>query len=212
MKILTMPVGAFQTNCYLVWDESTHEGVVIDPGYDARGILMKAAKEGIQLRYILLTHGHVDHVTAAQEIREKTGAQTVIGQGDAHYLIENETDGLGMYYPTSYPNTAPDRTVQEGDVIRVTDQLQFRVLETPGHTAGGVCFLCGEVLFSGDTLFAGSCGRTDLSTGSFPEILRSLKRLAELEGDYRVLSGHGEETTLAWERRYNPYIREAMSC
>lgn len=210
MQIKSFPVGAFGTNCYVVWEEESKQGVVIDPGYDAQRIQMVLAAHQVQCRYILLTHGHIDHITGAQELKQQTGALTVIGVKDAHYMTEEQDREFRAYYATNYKNTAPDRTVKEGDELEV-GALRFRVMETPGHTPGGVCYLCGEYLFCGDTLFQGSCGRTDLEGGSWPDILRSLARLSRLPGNLFVMSGHGPSSTIERERQYNPYVREALA-
>lgn len=210
MQIKSFPVGAFCTNCYVVWDEESKRGVVIDPGYDAQRIQMVLAAHQVQCQYILLTHGHIDHITGAQELKEKTGALTVIGVKDAHYMTEEQDREFRAYYVTNYKNTAPDMTVKEGDELEV-GALHFRVLETPGHTPGGVCYLCGDYLFCGDTLFQGSCGRTDLEGGNWPEILRSLARLSRLPGNLFVMSGHGPSSTIEREQKYNPFIQEALA-
>lgn len=194
MNYFTLPLGDYQTNTYLVYDEEKN-CAVIDPGYEAETIWKKAEQEGLKIKAILLTHGHFDHVGAVKSLAQKAACPVWIHAQELK-LPPYLTAGA-LYYTDLYSDV--------GSILNV-DGLRFRILETPGHTMGSVCLVCGEVIFSGDTLFAGSCGRTDLG-GSTAMILDSLKRLAALPGDYTVCPGHGGETTLNYERRYNPYLR-----
>ena len=194
MNILTMPVGAYQTNCYMVYGEGDR-CVLIDPGYDANALLEQVGAKGKQLEAILLTHGHFDHVGAVRDIVAETDCKVYICDKE---LVLPETFTAGKLYYT--------HTYGEGDTVTVAG-LPFQVLHTPGHTPGSVCLLCGGVMFAGDTLFAGSCGRTDLPGGDWETIRKSLGRLAALPADYRVFPGHGENTTLDFEKKTNPYLR-----
>lgn len=193
MKIFTMPLGDYQTNCYLVWDEEKN-CAVIDPGYEAARILAKLREEGLTLRAVLLTHGHFDHVGAVKALAEKTGASVWLNEKELN-LPPFLTAG-SLYYTDGYA---------EGDLVAV-GALNFSVLETPGHTKGSVCLRCGDALFTGDTLFAGSCGRTDLG-GSWQEMEQSLRRLRQISENLQVFPGHGPASTLDAERRSNPYFR-----
>ena len=190
-----MPLGDYQTNCYLVWADGSDTCAVIDPGYESGRVLERAKQLGKSIQTILLTHGHFDHVGAVKEIAEATGCQVYIGSEELS-MPEYMTAGA-LYYTDLY---APGGVVTAGGVA-------FQVMHTPGHTPGSVCLVARDSIFSGDTLFAGSCGRTDFPGGSWNQIQNSLKQLAGLEKNYAVFPGHGESTTLDKERMYNPYMR-----
>lgn len=194
MKIYTLPLGQLQTNCYLVADG---DGVaaVIDPAAEPERILQTARESSLTIRAILLTHGHFDHVGAIAGLTQALHCPVWMHENELT-LPEYLTDGP-LYYTDGYG---------EGDTVTV-GKLNFTVLHTPGHTPGSVCLRCEDALFTGDTLFAGSCGRTDFSGGSGSEMCRSLRRLAQLPGDLAVYPGHGEATTLEREKRENPYLR-----
>lgn len=194
MNVKKLALGAYQTNCYLLWEGD--KAVVIDPGYEPDTILRALETLGMDLSAILLTHGHFDHVGAVKELVAETGCEVYIHAAEAT-LPPMMTAGE-LYFT---------RTYAEGDTITPVPGMELRVLHTPGHTPGSVCLLWGDQMFSGDTLFAGSCGRVDLPGGNPRQMLESLRRLASLEADYRVHPGHGESTTLAEEKRYNPYLR-----
>ena len=195
MKMFQMALGAYQTNCYLVWDEASDACVVIDPGYEPERVMAQAGKLGKRIAAILLTHGHFDHVGGVRLIAAETDCKVYICEKDLS-MPEQMTAGP-LYYTNTYG---------EGDVVQEAG-LALRVLHTPGHTPGSVCLTVGDTMFSGDTLFQGSCGRTDFPGGSWAQIYQSLKRLAALSDDYHVYPGHGPATTLAEERMYNPYMR-----
>lgn len=194
MKIDTLVLGQLQTNCYLVADEDG-AAVVIDPAAAPELILQTAREKGLQIRAVFLTHGHFDHVGGVRDVAEALRCPVWMHENELT-LPEYLTDGK-LYYTDGY---------DEGDTVTV-GKLTFTVLHTPGHTPGSVCLRCGTALFSGDTLFAGSCGRTDFSGGSGAEMCKSLRRLAEIPDNLAVYPGHGEETTLAREREENPYFR-----
>ena len=194
MKIHTLVLGDYQVNCYLVADKAG-QAVIIDPGYEPRRILKAVKDLSLEVKSIFLTHGHFDHIGAVKALAQELDCPVYIHPKEAT-LPPYLTQGL-LYSTDEYVS---------GDVISV-GALSFRVIETPGHTNGSVCLLCGDCLFTGDTLFAGSCGRTDLG-GSMLDMLASLKGLAALEGNYRVLPGHGPESDLDYERKTNPYIHQ----
>ena len=202
MNIKTLPVGQLETNCYVVVNEQRLECVVIDPGDESNTILDYIEENKLKCCAILLTHGHYDHVGAVKEIMEQTGCEMYINPRDEGY--EPGMSGMKFKMPEG------GKYYDEGDVITAAG-LEFKVLATPGHTPGGVCLICGNALFTGDTLFRGSCGRTDLPGGSMRMEMASLKRLCTLPGDYEVYPGHMDSSTLERERRFNHYCREAMA-
>ena len=201
MLIKTIPVGQLETNCYVVTDEDTLECAVIDPGDESNTILDYLESNHLRCRAILLTHGHYDHVGAVDAVAEETGA----------IVYMNERDDARRASDGHLPYTLKEngRSYDEGDVV-VVGGLRFEVLATPGHTPGGVTLKCGDALFTGDTLFKGSCGRTDLPGGDLEEELASLRRICELPGDYEVCPGHMDSSTLERERAFNYYCRAAM--
>lgn len=194
-NIETLVLGDYEVNCYLVWGEGSESCVVIDPGYDEDIILAAARKAGKRIEAILLTHGHFDHVGAVRQVFSQTDCDIYLCPADCK-MPEQMTAGP-LCYTHSY---------QEGDVLTLAG-CTFRVLHTPGHTPGSVCLICDNCLFSGDTLFAGSCGRTDFPLGSWTDMMDSLDRLRHLDTDYTVYPGHAEATTLFHEVKYNPYLR-----
>lgn len=198
MKIITLPLGALETNCYVVYDEASKACALIDPGAMPQNIVDTLTKNGLALRLMLLTHAHFDHTGALRALHESFPDVPI------YVSVQDTDETLNM----SHGNLVYTETFLDGDEISMPP-LTFRVLATPGHTRGSSCFLCEDTIFSGDTLFEGCCGRTDLPGGDGAQMMVSLKRLAELPGDYRVLPGHGEATTLERERRTNYYMREA---
>ncbi len=201
MNIKTIPVGQLETNCYVVINEEALECVVIDPGDESNTIMDYIESSKLKCRAIMLTHGHFDHVGAVAEIAAETGCTVYINRRDEGYRVGMS----GMLF------RLPDggKTYDDGDVITEAG-LTFRVLATPGHTPGGVSLICENALFTGDTLFRGSCGRTDLPGGDMKAEMESLKKLCALPGDYEVYPGHMDCSTLERERRFNHYCREAM--
>lgn len=197
-NIYPMTLGDYETNCYIVWGEDAAECVVIDPGYEPERVLAQVKRLGKTLRAILLTHGHFDHVGGVKTIAAETGCDVYLSIRELT-MPPQLTAGKLLY-------TQP---YGQGDTLTLAG-MTFQVLPTPGHTPGSVCLMTGDVLFSGDTLFAGSCGRTDLPGGSWEAILDSLRLLGSLSGDYTVYPGHGEHTKLSYERQYNPYMKGVL--
>lgn len=188
----TLPLGAYQTNCYILKNEG--KALVIDPGYEPETVLAYLRRENLTLEAILLTHGHFDHVGAVKQLAAQTQCKIYIHPAEDS-MPTMLTAGKLLY----------THTYDEGDVLELAG-LSLRVLHTPGHTPGSVCLLCQDVLFSGDTLSAGSCGRTDLPGGDWATIQNSLRRLAAIDGDLTVCPGHGEASTLSREKATNPYL------
>ena len=201
-KIDVLPLGAYQTNCYIVWAAGSDRCAVIDPGYDAQTILARLGELALTLDTILLTHGHFDHVGAVETLVNATGCKLFMSQSDYTQRKNPINDYL---YPLHDKNFCEVSFCEEGEMISVGG-LNFSVMETPGHTWGSVCYLCEDAMFCGDTLFAGSCGRTDLPGGDRVTMLNSLERLSQMDTDYRVFPGHGESSTLSHEQKTNPYM------
>ena len=193
------------TNCYVVGCEETKKGIVIDPGDEVDRILLEAAEERLSIEYIINTHGHFDHVGGNSRIKAATGAELMIHPLDAPMLtrISVEAAAWGLHADNSPP---PDRLLTDGDTISF-GKLTFTVIHTPGHTPGGISFHSDGNVFVGDTLFAGSVGRTDFPGGDFDTLKASIqKRLFTLEDSVRVWPGHNQETTIGREKRMNPFV------
>lgn len=200
MHIKTLTVGPIEENCYVVSDEKTRECAVIDPGDEAGRILDYIEDEKLTVRCILLTHAHFDHVGAVAEIMDETGCELYMNAKDNGVCIGSGEEAY----------SAPEGTkfYSDGDKISV-GELLFRVIETPGHTPGSVCLICGDAMFTGDTLFRDSCGRTDFAAGNSDDMMASLRRLARLPGNFEVFPGHMFSTSLDRERRYNYFMAMA---
>ena len=208
MQVNVLQLGMIGTNCYLFWDEDTKLCAVVDPGDDGDQVAKQIDKQGLTPVAILLTHSHFDHILGIPGLRERW-PELPIYCHPADVDKEKKTERLfGATYPAigSFDNLI---TYVEGDTVQV-GPITVEVLETPGHTPGSVVLKAGEVLFTGDTLFRGSIGRTDLPGGNYMQIMASLKRLAELEGDFHVCPGHEGLSTLNAERKGNYYMAQAL--
>lgn len=203
LQIDALTLGDYQTNTYIVHSRTSKTCCIIDPGYQADAILKQVAALGLTVDAILLTHGHFDHVGAVEEIVEKTGCALWMAEADWRKPIDPMTT---YFYPLANCDFTDVQFCREGQII-AAGGLKFQVIETPGHTQGSVCYLCNGVLFSGDTLFAGSCGRTDLPGGDARALRASLNHLADSLEDCVVCPGHGTSTTLAKESSTNPFMR-----
>jgi len=208
MKIINIVTGPYQTNVYILIndDNSTEKkpAAVIDPGGGAAEILGAIQKYNLDARYILLTHAHFDHTCAIDEVAEKTGAKLLMHESDAVMLADNENNGGSRIQIKNTIKTRPE-FISNGEVITLGG-LAIQVLHTPGHSPGSVCYIAGNVMFSGDTLFAGAIGRTDFPYSDHAKMLESLKKISSLTGEYTVYPGHDEKTTLSREKRYNHYL------
>jgi glyoxylase-like metal-dependent hydrolase (beta-lactamase superfamily II) len=210
MFIDTLTVGQLQENSYVVACEETQEAVIIDPGAEAQRIYRVVTFHGFTLKYVINTHGHVDHIGGVAEIIEKTGVPFLMHKEDMYLLDGLADDPLQAYLQVPQPPT-PSTFLSDGDLISV-GKLEFQVIHTPGHTPGSVCFLTGNTLFSGDTLFANSIGRADLPGGNHEQLISSIhERLLPLDEHIRVYPGHGNVTTIGNERRFNPFLSHTVS-
>ena len=199
MRIDEITVGPVETRCYILSREDGDRCIVIDPGDEAARV--RKAAGGKTIEAILLTHGHFDHVGALRAVQEETGAAVYMNRRDDARFSTDEHMRFIM--------EQDDHNYDEGDVVEAAG-LRFFVMATPGHTPGGVTLRCEDALFTGDTLFKGSCGRTDLPGGDMEQELRSIRRICELPGDYEVYPGHMDSTTLERERNFNYYCRMAL--
>lgn len=209
MKVIMVFLGHVNTNCYIVIDEKSREAVVIDPGEYTQKLIDTIDEKEIDVKYILLTHGHFDHILGVPYLKEKTGAQVMIHQNDATCLGDEKESLMYGISPGLQVPLKPDKVFGDGDRISFGD-VTFEVMFTPGHTKGSVCFICEEerCIFTGDTMFYRTYGRTDLPGGDDEEMLMSLYRLYALRGDYTIYPGHGIMTTLEKERKNNRYMRK----
>ncbi len=204
IKTECIPVGQLSTNCYLLTDEQSGRTAVVDPGVYTPAL--RKALENKNPDFILLTHGHYDHIGGVNEIVRETRAQVVIGKKEEPFLSDN-TLNLSVYLSGApLDKIKADITLCGGESIMLGN-TRLTFMETPGHTVGSGCYIFDDCIISGDTLFCKSIGRTDMATGSISCMYRSLERLKALEGDYRVFPGHGPITTLDCERAENPYMR-----
>ena len=201
------PVGPLQCNCSIIGDEASHEAMVIDPGDDIEDVLALVAKHNLQVKQIVITHAHIDHVGGAMKLRAATGAPILLNQNDYALLkmLDTQAAWVGMKSPGK---VEIDQSVEQADILRA-GSIAANVLHTPGHTEGSVClyFAAEKTLVAGDTLFAGSIGRTDLPGGSFEKIIQSLHgTVMALPDDTVVVPGHGPLTTIGEERESNPFL------
>ena len=196
-------VGPLATNCYIVGSESTGEGAIIDPGDEAKVILRSVKDLSLDIKLIILTHGHWDHTGALKEVKQATGAKVAMHGDDAESLHKQPSAEKGFFYPTP---PEPDWLLKDGDKIDIGD-LHFTVLHTPGHSPGGICILGDGVIFSGDTLFDSSIGRSDFPGGSYSQLMNSIStKLMTLPDDTIVYPGHGVRTNIGTERQGNPFL------
>lgn len=201
MKVILMHTGPLSVNTYLVCNEAAREMLVIDPGGNAEEILRRAEAENCRIAAVLLTHAHFDHAGACKELQDAGIPVYVHGEEEINL---HSAGNMGRLFGCPMPELRADSVFADGDVLSIA-HLAVTVLHTPGHTAGSCCFQIGDRLFSGDTLFFGSAGRTDLIGGDARALAASLRRLCALPGDCVVCPGHGEETTLQSERENNPF-------
>lgn len=206
MIVETLPVGMIQANCYLLGDESTREAVVIDPGGDSPVILKALMAKGLKPSAILVTHGHFDHVEGLASLKRATGAPIFVHRSDLPLVRGMSSQGK-MFGIRAEDAPEPDRFLEDGETVAV-GQLEVKVLHTPGHSPGSLCYLAGKAVFVGDLLFAGSIGRTDFEGGDYAVLIRSVRtKIFTLPDDTVVYPGHGPATTVSMEKRTNPFFQ-----
>ena len=208
MILETFPVGPLQCNCTILGDDETHEAIVVDPGDEVSRIARRLTELGLKLKQILVTHAHIDHVGGALRLKRLSGAPIFFNENDLPLLkmMDSQAGWIGIPTPETAP---PDENLADGLIVGLA-RYPAEVIHTPGHTQGSVClhFAPLKLLIGGDTLFAGSIGRTDLPGGSYPQIIDSIQtRLLTLPDETKVLTGHGPATTIGAERMGNPFLR-----
>ena len=214
MKLRQYCVGDVATNCYLVFDENTKEAAIVDPGDKAELLLKDIQELELTLKYILLTHAHFDHIMAVGALKKATGALVVVNKAD-EYLFDGKASlspfgAYGRQLLSRFDFPGADIFAEDGTKVTFGG-MTAEFISTPGHTPGSCVIRLGDdILFTGDTLFCGNCGRTDLPGGDWNDMLKSLKKVAMLKGDYHVLPGHDTTSTLQRERDTNPYIKQAL--
>jgi hydroxyacylglutathione hydrolase len=212
-KALIVPVTPFQQNCTLLWCDATKRAVVVDPGGDLPNIARAIAKAAVTVEKIWLTHGHIDHVGGAAELKAKLNVPIEGPHRNDLFLLENVVESARMFGIQNAANVTPDRWLKEGDQVRV-GELTFDIFHCPGHSPGSVAFINTDqhLAIVGDVLFAGSIGRTDLPGGSQQQLLKSIRdKLMPLRDDVTVLSGHGPVTTIGRERATNPFLQQVTA-
>jgi hydroxyacylglutathione hydrolase len=204
MILKKLPTGMLSSNCYILGDNG--EGVIIDPGADVREIMDAVESTKLKIKYIILTHAHLDHIVSMDSLRDKIGAKVLVHENDAAALVDGWANGAAMFGIDISLKSA-DMNLKDGDIVEVGG-LKLEIIHTPGHSPGSMCIKAGNNLFTGDTLFRMSIGRTDLPGGNYDEIMDSLKnKLMKLDGEIKVYPGHGSSTTIAYEKKHNPFLR-----
>lgn len=205
MIIKSFAVGPIMANCFILGCEKTRESVVIDPGDETDKILLSLADSGLKLKYIINTHGHFDHVGGNRKLKDATGADILIHSLDAPMLSQLPI-GSAAFGLSSDESPPPDKSLEDGETVSF-GSITLEVIHTPGHTPGGISLYTDGCVFVGDTLFAGSIGRTDFPGGDYETLISSIRnKLFVLGDDVRVFTGHGPETSIGNEKRFNPFV------
>jgi len=207
MKVTRINAGEFGSNCWLVIDEATEDAVVIDPSPGIEIIKEAIERRGVNVRYVLLTHSHFDHMTSCDSLRDLTGAPLAVHAGDAEGLVNARLNCSRVFMNYDLIYRPADILLSEGSELSF-GELKIKTLHTPGHTKGSACFIIGDSMFTGDTLFDGSVGRSDLPGGSGYELALSLQKIKSIKEDFKLYTGHGSVTTLEKQKQYNPYLNE----
>ncbi len=211
MEQYIFPIGCYSSNCYAIVDESSSIAAIIDPGEFYDKIIDFLTDKKIKVKYILLTHGHLDHILGVYDLKNNTGARVAIHKGDEECLKDEIASLAYNIRPGMQKYLEPDLLLEDGMNIDI-GQVKLNVIHTPGHTKGSVCFVCNDEhkIFTVDTLFYHCVGRTDFPGGSMPELLDSLKRISSLKGDFIIYAGHNRTSTLDEERLHNRYLRNLV--
>jgi hydroxyacylglutathione hydrolase len=205
LKIIKIPAGIYGANSYIVYSENTNISIVIDPGGDAETILKNIKDNNLDVKYIVLTHGHGDHIGAVEDLRDTLNTKLLIHEDDVD-MIKNPEMNLSNIMGGAVSLEA-DEVLKDGDKVQI-GELEAEVIHTPGHTRGGICLKIGKYLFTGDTLFKGSIGRSDLIGGDYDTLINSINNnILVLEDNIVVLPGHGENSTIGEEKILNPYLK-----
>lgn len=205
MEFIRIPAGVYAANCYIIYSEIAREGIVVDPGGDAEIILGKIDENKLSIKYIVLTHGHGDHMGGVIELNKSLNVPVLVHEADKE-LMEDGNKNMSVIMSFGSLEFSPDVLLKDGDVIEFGD-LNAEVIHTPGHTKGCICLKIQDHLFTGDTLFKGSIGRTDLFSGDYDTIIRSIReKILPLDDNIIVLPGHGASSTIGEEKKYNPYL------
>lgn len=206
MIIEKLSSGVYGANCYIIASESTKDGIIIDPADNTKGLMELIEKKNLNIRYIILTHGHGDHIGGIRELKESTNSEILIHKEDKE-MLENKDLNLSSQMPMVMVEIKPDRVLEDGEIIDFGD-IKAEIIHTPGHTKGCISIKIDNNIFTGDTLFKGSIGRTDLYGGSYDNIIASIKdKLMTYDDEIKVYPGHGPMSTIGYERNTNPFLR-----
>ncbi|HGJ67111.1 TPA: MBL fold metallo-hydrolase [bacterium] len=208
MIIRSLALGLMQANCYLLECEKTNSAVVIDPGGDTEEILNLIKKGNLELKAIINTHGHIDHIASNNDLKKNSSAKLYIHKADAD-MITNPQKNLSFFIGEPFISVSADILLKDGDIIDI-GEISLKVRHTPGHSPGSICLIADGVIFTGDLLFAGSIGRYDFPGSSYDQIMLSLKMIMELDNDIIVYSGHGPKTTIGEEKKNNPFLQSEI--
>lgn len=204
MELITLSHGMFDSNCYILAGKK--QCAIIDCGVSSQKVMSILTQKGLEVKYIILTHGHLDHIHNVAAIQEATKGELCIHEDELELYKDPNKNGYSMFGYNSVEIAKPDRLLKNGDKLLLED-LMFEIIHTPGHSPGSISILCGDFLFTGDTLFSQGVGRTDLYGGSGKKLVDSIKnQIYTLDGDIKVYPGHGPSTTIAFERENNPYV------
>lgn len=206
MIFRSLEISAMMVNCYIVGCEETREAAVIDPGGNPRAILKLLEEENLKAKYIINTHGHIDHIGGNRTVKESTGAKILIHEKDAKMLV-NAVSNFSFLMGSKVTSPPADEFIKEGDIIKVGNTVEMEVFEVPGHSPGSVALKTEDMIFAGDALFMGSIGRTDFPGGSYKQLVTNIKeKLLCYDDNVVVYPGHGPKTTIGFERENNPFL------